>query len=93
MIKAKLAVGFMTIDCEGDTPSEVFLQAERVQDFDCLINMACMYGEEDKAVEFRDEYVIPAREGTLTLDRLKKMNIEFEPGAFVCLEAYSDDPE
>ena len=85
MIKASFVLGYDEMDCEGETPSEVFLQLERIQDFDCLVMQASMFGHADAADELLNNYVNPARWGELTFDVLKNLNIDFGIGKAQCM--------
>lgn len=84
MIKASFVLGYVKMDCEGETPSEVFLQLEKIQDFDCLHMQALVQGYEDAAEELWNDYICPARWGKLTYDALKNLNIDFGIGEIIC---------
>lgn len=48
MLKAKMEIGWITMETRGITPSEVFLDIESEQDLMCLVNQAFMFGENEK---------------------------------------------
>lgn len=84
MIKASFVLGYDEMDCEGETPSEVFLQLERIQDFDCLVMQASMFGHVEAGNELLNDYVNPARWGELTFEALKNLDIDFGIGKAKC---------
>ncbi|MCQ2457629.1 MAG: hypothetical protein MJ142_02730 [Clostridia bacterium] len=92
MVKAQFKLGWFTFDCSGDTPSKAFLAIEKEQDISCLINQAFMFGEVEQGEELLNEFYTPARDGELTLEKLRTLNIKFEPGQFRCISAEVVDP-
>ena len=56
----------------------------------CLVRISGMFSEEGKGEKLYSEYIRPAKAGKLTLETLRNLNIEFEPGALHCVEATED---
>lgn len=92
MIYARFEIGRHIVDCEGRTPSEAFLQTGTDAEFYDVAKMAAEEGALDDARSLMEEFVQPAWEGRLTLEKLRTMNYCFSRGPFRCIEAFSDVP-
>lgn len=87
MIKANFEVGWQRIECTEETPSEAFLGIEQVQDIQCLIMQAGMFGDREKGHKLASEFYEPAQKGELTLEKLRTLDIKFAPGHIKCISA------
>lgn len=88
MIAAYLQVGLRRVVGCGDTPSQVFLNAQRVQDYEALLRMTDRmgdYNDKRQAERLRKEYLEPALAGSLTMESLRLLAISLPVGDVRCL--------
>lgn len=88
MIAAYIQVALERIACCGDTPSQVFLNAQRGQDYEALLRITERMGDfndKQQAERFRKEYLEPALAGQLTPEALRLLNISLPVGDIRCL--------
>jgi hypothetical protein len=91
--KARLEIGWIEEDFQGDTPEDIVREVEKVQDLDCLLRMG--YEEEgkrgrkelDKLAAFLEKY----RSGKLTGKDLAALEINLSIGSIKCLSYEETD--
>ena len=83
---AVFQIGWMTVNAEGETPEELIQAVERVQDLQCLVQMAGMMGtkkdkkEISKLIDFLEKY----HSDELTIDDVRNLNIALSVGGLKC---------
>ena len=83
---AKIQIGWIDEWFDGDTPVEIMEKVEKVQDFDCLLDMGySMEGKKgkkelDKLNRFLEKY----RNKALTIDDIKNLSINLSIGMIKC---------
>ena len=91
--KARLEIGWIEEDFQGETPEDIVREVGKVQDLDCLLRMG--YEEEgkrgrkelDKLAAFLEKY----RSRTLATDDIKNLDINLSIGSIRCLD-FSESP-
>ena len=83
---ATFQIGWMSVDAEGNTPEELISEVERVQDLQCLAQMAAMMGTKKDQKEigklnyFLDKYY----NDKLTVDDIRSLDVNLSVGSLKC---------
>ncbi len=86
--KAKFEVGWMTVDAEGETPTDLIREVENVQDLQCLCHQAAMMGskkdqkEIKKLMDFLEKYYADE----LTIEDVRGLDVGLSVGRIKCNE-------
>ena len=84
---AVFKLGWLVQCFEGDEPREIIEEVEKVQDFECLLEMGRMNErglgqiELDKLAVFLEKY----HDDTLTMEDIKNFDITLSVGSLSCL--------
>ncbi len=90
---AKFQMGWMTVDAEGDSPSELMQAVEKEQDLMCLVQQCAMMGtkadkkEIGKVISFLEKQ----SDDSLTIDDIRDLNVKLSVGSIKCLELMEND--
>ncbi len=72
------------LEYEGDSATEIVMQMYDFQDFDCLVRMGPMYGDDVSELE---KFIDKFHSGKLTFKDLKNLNISLSIGTIKCIAA------
>ena len=92
---AKIQIGWLTDCFEGDTPCAIIRNAEKVQDFDCLLRMGRMeegqkgQRELSKLEAFLEKYY----DNSLTIEDINNLDVKLSIGAIKCLGVAEGEKE
>ena len=92
---AVIQLGWMTECFEADDPCGIMREAERVQDFRCLLQMGRMQEDKNgqKELSKLEDFLEKYYGGSLTMDDIKTLDIHLSIANITCLGVANSEAE
>ncbi len=79
-------IGWMTVNAEGDSMSDLIREVEKAQDLQCLAQMAGMMGTKKDKQEIRKliDFLEKNNSNELTVDDVRNLDVKLSVGSLKC---------
>ena len=83
---AVFQIGWMTVNADGDSPSELVKSIENAQDLQCLVQMASVMGTKKDKQEIHKliDFLVKYGNDELTIEDIRNLDVKLSVGALKC---------